>query len=158
MVEYFDTFLKVMSALHTAQVEYILVGGFAVIIHGFPRLTQDVDLFVKMSQDNVASLRQSLDTVFHDVSLEEITADELAAYPVIRYASPDGFVIDVIGRLGEMVEYDDLSCDIIEIEGVPVRIATPEILYEMKSKTVRPQDHLDAAFLKSLLDRKKSGE
>jgi len=33
MVEYFDTFLKVMSALQRTRVEYVLVGGYAVIIH-----------------------------------------------------------------------------------------------------------------------------
>ena len=102
MVEHFETFLKVMSALQRSQVEYVLVGGYAVIIHGFPRLTQDVDLFVKMDVGNVDSLRRALDDVFHDAALEEITADELTEYPVIRYASPDDFVIDVIGRVGEI--------------------------------------------------------
>jgi hypothetical protein len=57
-----------------------------------------------------------------------------------------------------MFEYDDLSCEIIEIEGVPVRIATPETLFKMKCNTVRLQDHLDAAFLKKLMDQKTRQE
>lgn len=132
-----------------------MVGGYAVLLHGFPRFTQHVDLFVRMESGNVTRLRQALDSVFADESLQEITAGELAQYPVIRYASPDGFLLDIIGRLGEMVQYGDVAWEHVEIEGVPVRVATAESLLRMKADTVRPQDRQDAEFLRALL--KKSG-
>lgn len=153
MREHFDVFLAVMAALHRERVDYVLVGGYAVIIHGFPRFTQDVDLFVNVDDHNVYLLRKALEYIFHDIALEEITAQELTEYPVIRYASPDGFIIDIIGRLGEMTVYNDLSYETVEIDGIPVRVATPESLYKMKYNTVRPQDRLDAAFLKRLLEQ-----
>jgi hypothetical protein len=105
-----------------------------------------------MDDHNVYLLRKALEDIFHDIALEEITAQELEEYPVIRYASPDGFIIDIIGRLGEMTGYNDLSYETVEIDGIPVRVATPESLYKMKYNTVRPQDRLDAAFLKRLLE------
>lgn len=155
MKEYFDTFLKVIDALAKAEVEYVLIGGYAVIIHGFPRFTEDMDLFVRLDQDNVARLRYALDEVFQDVSLQELTAAEIDQYPVIRYGAPNGFVIDVIARIGEMFSFGDIEYEEIEIDGHVLRIATPEMLYRMKQNTVRPQDQLDAAFLKELIAKRR---
>lgn len=150
----FGIFLKVMEALAKADVDYILIGGYAVIIHGFPRFTQDVDIYVKMEQENISRLRCALDEVFHDESLKEITIEEIEAFPVIRYGSPDGFVIDIIGKLGEASTFDDLEYESVEVEGKIVRVATPETLYRLKSGTVRPQDQRDAEFLRNLIERR----
>ncbi len=157
MRKYFDTFLKVVDALEKAEVEYVLIGGYAVIIHGFPRFTEDMDLFVRLEQDNVARLRYALDDVFHDASLQELTVEEIDQYPVIRYGAPNGFVIDVIARIGEMYAFEDIEHEIIEIDGHQLHIATPEMLYKMKQGTVRPQDNLDAAFLKKLILQRRDG-
>ena len=155
MKEYFETFLKVLDALDKAEVEYVLIGGYAVIIHGLPRFTEDMDLFVRLEQDNIARLRHALLQVFQDISLEELTCEEIERHPVIRYGAPNGFVIDVIARIGDRYTFDDLAYERIEIEGHPLRIATPETLLRMKQDTVRPQDHRDAAFLKELLVRQR---
>jgi hypothetical protein len=153
-MKHFETFLKVMDAFAKAGVEYILIGGYAVIIYGLPRFTQDVDIYVRMEEENVNCLRAALDSVFHDESLQEITIAEIIQYPVIRYGSPDGFLIDIIGSLGESSTYDDISFEAIEIEGHIVRVATPESLYRLKHDTVRPQDRYDAEFLKQLIEKR----
>jgi hypothetical protein len=158
MKQYFDTFLKVIDALGKAQVDYVLIGGYAVVIYGHPRFTEDMDLFIRLERDNVDRLRYALDSVFHDVSLEELTAEDIDQYPVIRYGAPNGFCIDIIARIGEMYGYDDMEHEIIEIEGHHLRIATPETLFRMKKGTVRPQDHLDAEFLKNLIEQRKKVE
>lgn len=155
MKAYFDTFLKVLDALARAEVDYVLIGGYAVIIHGLPRFTEDMDLFIRLEHDNVARLRYALQEVFQDISLEELTCEEIEQHPVIRYGAPNGFIIDVIARIGDMYTFDDLAYDLIEIEGHPLRIATPETLLRMKQGTVRPQDHRDAAFLRELLARQR---
>jgi len=117
MKHYFETFLKVVDALEKFGVEYVLIGGYAVIIHGFPRFTEDMDLFVRLEQDNIARLRHALDDVFHDTSLQELTATEIDQYPVIRYGAPNGFLIDVIARIGEMYRFDDIEYEELQIEG-----------------------------------------
>lgn len=159
MKEHFQTFLHVADAFERAQVQYILIGGYAVIIHGLPRFTIDMDIFVKMEKHNIDLLRETLTKVFNDTNLEEITLAEIENYPVIRYGAPNGFVIDIIGRLGTAYCYDDLEYETIEIEGHHVRVATPETLYRLKHNTARPQDQTDAAFLKELIEKRKvSGE
>lgn len=43
----FNKFLEVIDTLEKEKVDYILVGGFAMVLYGMPRATQDLDLFVK---------------------------------------------------------------------------------------------------------------
>ena len=94
----FDKLLQIADALEREKVEYILIGGFAVILYGLPRLTQDLDLFINNTTDNVQRLRTALNQVFQDQSIEEITVEELDRYPVIRYGSPDGFTLDFMAK------------------------------------------------------------
>ena len=46
-------------ALNEKKVNYVLVGGYSVIYHGFPRTTGDLDLFVEVSKDNYDKLVQA---------------------------------------------------------------------------------------------------
>lgn len=41
-----DEYLKLLRLLHAEGVEYLVVGGYAVIAHGFPRTTGDLDLWL----------------------------------------------------------------------------------------------------------------
>ena len=154
-MQHFETFLKVVESLEREGVQYILIGGYAVIIHGFNRFTQDMDICVQIENDNINALRAALDNVFHDESLQEISAEEIEQYPVIRYGSPDGFLVDIIGKMGSAYRYDDLEYDTVVVEGRSIRVATPETLYRMKISTVRPKDHQDAEFLKQLIESRK---
>ena len=153
-MEFFDNFLGILDAFRQEKVEYILIGGFAVIIHGMPRVTQDLDIFVKMVPENIAKLRKALKKVFNDDSIDGITIGDLNDYSVIRYGTPDGFYIDILGRIGEFAAYDDLEYDTITVEGIEVRIAAIETLYWLKKDTLRPEDRRDAAFLASLIQQK----
>jgi len=151
----FEKFLEILDVLHKEGVEYILIGGFAVVLYGLPRFTQDIDIFVKPKEDNIKKLKRVLISIFNDKSIEEITLKELEKYPVIRYGTPEGFNLDIISKIGSKFSYDDLQYRIIEIEGRQLRIATPESLYRLKENTVRPIDKSDAVFLKELIKRKK---
>jgi len=135
--EQFDAFLQVLAALDAYEVEYILVGGVAVIFHGMERLTRDIDVFVKPVPDNIARLRKALYSIFEDPAIEEITSQELQAYPVIRYGTPNDFYIDIMTQLGQAITYDDLEHEIIEYQGIPIRIATPKTLYDLKNSMFR---------------------
>lgn len=146
----FDDVMLVLSALAREEVEYVLVGGVAVGLHGFERATVDIDLFIRTDERNVARVRAALRTAFDDDSIDDISASDLAGeFPTVRYGPPRGdFFIDLLGRLGSEIGYDDLEFEIIEIEGVPVRLATPRTLYRMKRDTVRPIDRIDAEALR----------
>ncbi|MDQ1354009.1 MAG: hypothetical protein QG657_4318 [Acidobacteriota bacterium] len=153
-MEFFENFLEVLKALWQEKVEYVLIGGFAVIIHGMPRVTQDLDIFVKMVPENIDKLRKALRIAFNDNSIDGITLGDLNDYSVIRYGTPDGFYIDILGRIGEVATYDDLQYETITVEGVQVRIASIETLFWLKKDTLRMEDKRDAFFLNSLIQEK----
>ena len=153
-MEFFEDFLDVLKAFQKEKLEYILIGGFAVIIYGMPRVTQDLDIFVKMVPENIDKLKEALKAVFNDNAIDGITLSDLNDYSVIRYGTPDGFYIDILGRLGEVATYDDLKYEIVTVEGIQVRIADIETLYWLKKDTVRVEDRRDAAFLDALIQRK----
>ena len=149
----FEKALVFFRALRDQGVEYVLVGAIGMTVHGIVRATQDIDLFVRPEEDNIARLRCALQRVFpEDPSIGEITAADLAGeYPAIRYNSPDGsLMVDIISRLGHAFSFKDLRIEEKLYEGVPVIVATPETLYRMKRNTVRLQDRADAEVLKEL--------
>ena len=49
-------FREFLEFLEKRQVKYLVVGGYAVSIHGFPRYTGDLDIFVAIDAENAASL------------------------------------------------------------------------------------------------------
>ena len=146
----FDRFLQLLRELEAHRVEYVLVGGAALNLHGIIRATEDMDFFVRLEEGNLKRLKAALRTVWNDPEIEEIKACEMAdTYPVIRYGPPDeDFAIDLLSRLGTELEFDDLDVEVVELEGVKIRLATAATLYKMKKGTVRPIDRADAAALR----------
>ncbi len=153
--ELFDRFLEVIDALEREEVEYVLIGGFAVVLYGMPRLTQDLDIFIQSKQENINKLQKALFTVFNDNSIFEITYPELQNYPVIRYGSEDGFYIDILAKIGTAFKYEDLKFEEINLEGHTIKIATADTLYKLKEKTFRAVDKNDLIFLKELIKKRK---
>ena len=135
----FDQFLAVIRAFEREGVEYVLVGGVAVNIHGIVRTTEDIDFFVRPSEENVERIRKALRSLWPDPHIEEITAWDLAgAYPTVRYGPPNGdIIIDLLAGLGTDWRFDDLDSGRHEFGGVMVRVATPATLFKMKRGTVR---------------------
>jgi predicted nucleotidyltransferase len=152
----FNEFLKLLKALEEHQVKYVLVGGVAVIIHGMERLTRDIDLFVQNTTRNIQNLQRALNSLYNDDSINEITVSELEKYAVIRYGTPEDFYIDIITRLGEAIAFEEIKYEIIEYQGIGVKIASPESLYLMKKNTYREKDKLDILFLQELIYARNS--
>jgi len=53
-------FEELLRLLEEHRVEYMVVGGYAVAFHGYPRFTKDIDVFFQSDDDNVRLLRQAL--------------------------------------------------------------------------------------------------
>jgi hypothetical protein len=150
----YDDLLKLLMAFHRHRVEYVLVGGVALNLHGIVRATEDIDFFVRPEEQNVARLREALHSLWSDADIDGITAEDLSGrYPTIRYGPPGtDYAIDILSRLGTAIGYEDLVFETIDVEGVPVRLATPETLYRMKKDTTRPIDRADAAALSRMFE------
>ena len=150
-VDAIDDALRVIASLNEAGVDYVVVGGVALNLHGLVRATEDLDVFVRPEPENIARLRSALKAVWSDPDIDQITAEDLCGdYPAVRYGPPEGrLYLDILTRLGEATSFLDLEVEVKDAAGVPVRVATPRTLYRMKKDTVRPIDHSDARALRA---------
>lgn len=149
-----DDVLRVIQSLNEAGVDYVVVGGVALNVHGLVRATEDLDLFVRPEPDNIARLRQALKAVWSDPDIEQITSADLCGeYPAVRYGPPEGTLyLDILTRLGEKTLFSDLEAEDKELAGIRIRVATPRTLYRMKKDTVRAIDRSDALALRGAFD------
>ncbi len=145
----YETTRAVLAAFEREGLVYAIFGAVALNLHGLARATQDLDVFVSPTEDNIARLRAALKRVFDDPHIDEITASDLLGdYPAIQYVPPDGtFFLDILTRLGEAFTFDDLETERVDFDGIDVTVVTPRMLHRMKRAAVRPQDRADASRL-----------
>ena len=145
-----EDLVELCRRLNKAEVRYILIGGFAVILHGFVRGTKDIDLLVDAVPTNVQRIRKAL-SYLQDNAVADVRDDEISRYAVVRVA--DEIVVDLMARacgIDFAQATTEAGVETIEIEGVPVPVATKEMLIRMKD-TVRPSDAADVGYLKARL-------
>ena len=145
-----DELLSLLRAFEAEGLEYVLIGATAMGFHGLVRATEDVDLIVRATPENLARLRRALGRAYpDDPNIDQIRdADLLGEYPSVRYYPPSGdLFLDVMTRLGEAASYDTVEAEIKEVDGIHVRVAAPAALFRLKRDTPRPLDRQDAAAL-----------
>jgi hypothetical protein len=146
-----DEMLRVLRAFEAEGLDYVIIGATAMGFHGLVRATEDVDLFIRATAENVERLKRALRTAYSgDPNVDEILAEDLLGdYPAVRYYPPTGdLYFDVMTRLGEVASYETVEAEWKEVEGIRVSVATPAALYALKRSTVRPLDRQDAEVLK----------
>lgn len=146
----FDAIQRVLAALEREGVAYAIFGATALNVHGLARSTEDIDLFIAPTTENIERLKRALHSVFDDPSLDEITAqDLLGEYPAVQYVPPHGaFHLDLLTRLGSAFSFSDLEVVRAPFGDLTVNVVSPRTLYLMKRDTVRLKDKADAALLK----------
>jgi hypothetical protein len=150
-----DEMLRVLRAFEEEGVEYVLIGAAAMGFHGLIRATEDLDVFIRATPENVERLKRAFRAAYDDdPNVEEIrSADLLGDYPAVRYYPPSGdLYFDVMTRVGEVASFDTVTAETKEVDGIHVRVATPAALYRLKKGTVRPIDRQDAEALRRRFD------
>jgi hypothetical protein len=120
--------MRVLRAFESAGLEYVLIGAAAMGFHGLVRATEDLDIFIRATPENIEKLRSALRAVYEDDStINEISsADLLGEYPTVRYVPPTGdLYFDVMTRLGEVANFETIDAEVKEVDGTEVRVATP---------------------------------
>ncbi len=140
-----EDLLKLCQALNQSGVRYLLIGGFAVILHGFVRGTKDIDLLLDASPENIQKLKQAM-SFLPDNAVALIQDDEIEKYAVVRVA--DEIVVDLMAKAcGIGYEEAAKGLEWKEIEGVRIPLASKPLLIRMKD-TIRPSDKMDVDYLR----------
>jgi len=132
--------------LNQRGARYVVVGGFAVISAGLPRVTGHIDLMVAADPENEARVFSALSTL-PDNAVRELRPGELQQYNVIRVA--DEILVDLMRTAGG-IDYAEAAKDVVvrEVQGVPIPFASPRLLWRMKAVTHREKDAADLVFLR----------
>jgi len=145
-----DDLVFLCRHLNEAGAKYVIIGGMAIIQSGFARATEDIDLLIEKSGKNLQNVRQAL-LQLPDHAIQELKEGELQQYGVVRIA--DEFVVDLmLSACGIDFEEAEHSIVVVEIQGVQMPFAKPELLWRLK-QTLREKDKLDLLFLRELLGK-----
>src|SRR3989338_3107690 len=94
----------ICKRLNKAQVKYVIVGGFAVFLHGFERATKDIDLLVDPSEVNINKIKNSLKDLLPE-ACAEMEAGDVGKYTVVRM-SGENMIVDLMGKIGGVGVFD----------------------------------------------------
>jgi hypothetical protein len=156
-------YLDLFAALHRHEVEYVLIGGLAVALHGIERNTMDIDVSVVVTPGNlqhlIAAAKELKLQPMLPVPLETLgdidtlkrwhTERNLQAFS-LRSDASGGVSLDVL--LFPPVNPADMCQRAIhlDVSGVSVHLATVDDLIALKRHAARPIDLADIAHLQRL--------
>lgn len=141
--------LELLELFRSKGVEFLVVGGHAVAFHGYPRLTEDLGLFVRPDVDNGERIVRALQE-FGFGSLAITAADFQADDRVIQLGRIPNRV-DLLTRLYGVEFADAWERRVAaRLDGAPVWMISREDLIRNKRATGRTQDVADAEFLERL--------
>jgi hypothetical protein len=155
---------SIARALNGAGVPFLVVGGLAVVAHGYGRQTQDLDLVIRLDAPSITAAFAALAELGYHPRVP-VTADQMAD-PQTRARWIAERAMVVLAFYSE--RYPETPIDIFATEpfdfaaehhaakvtdiapGVPLRILRLEALLRMKADAGRPQDLADIAELRQL--------
>ena len=151
------SFDAIVRALNEAQVPFVIVGGIAVIHHGYGRVTQDVDMVIRLEKKIIGRAFSALERIGYQPAVP-VTAVEFADpvrrekwqreknMRVLRFWSDQHRETTLVVFVAEPFDFERefASADVREsAPGLPVRIVSLATLLEMKRLAARPQDLAD---------------
>jgi hypothetical protein len=151
--------LPLLRTLVEHEVDFVMVGGLAGVLHGSARVTRDLDVAYSRARENLVRLAAMLAAVHATPRGApqglpfQLDADTLAAGANFTFSTNFG-AFDILGAPEGAPEYDVLRREaaVVDIGGMAVRIASLDHLIRMKEAAGRPQDKLDAAEYRALSD------
>ena len=153
-------YVQLLRALDAAGVQFAVAGGFAVVLHGVPRMTFDLDIVVDDSDDNMSRLVETLQqegfrprlpvplTDLADANIRRSWVNErnLIAF-TLNHPTRTMEEVDVV--LVTSAPWSDIARSLIvrHVDNVRVPVVGREMLRQMKLAAGRDKDLADAELL-----------
>lgn len=155
--------IALLDALLAAEVEFVVIGGLAAVLHGAPVVTADIDIVHRRTPDNIARLLGVLLPL-----RARARGDSRNLPPTSSALSGRGHIlldtdwgpVNVLCEIGVGQDYDWLQprSEVIGRGERSVRIVTLPTLIELKQAANRPKDRLAIPILMATLDARTRGE
>ena len=149
---------ELLKKLIEANVDFIVIGGYSVIFHGYKRTTGDIDIWLKPDNANRQKLLPVLrEFGFDDSDIDEVSTLDFTQHMVFSMGeTPEK--IDFLKRIN-LVQYDDADKKKIfaEADGLNIPFLHLDDLILSKINTGRPKDKADIDMLQ-LIEKMKNKE
>ena len=142
--------IRAVDALRNANVPYAICGGLAVVIHGYVRLTDDIDLLILPS--DILKAKRALQSAGFGFSnpeplvLPHGQAASLMIHRMLRMEGEDHLILDMIEANDSLQSVWNTKQE-YAWEGRSIHVVSLEGLVQMKQRAGRPQDLADIAHL-----------
>lgn len=157
---YNDSLLLFWQSLNKNHVSYIMVGGFAVNMHGYMRATKDADMWIKDSLENRQNLRKS----FIELGYGDYESLETMQFVPgwSEFYIGDGIVLDLMTGMKGLEDYSFEQClkmaSTADLNGIIVPFLHINQLLANKKAVFRPKDQIDVIELEKIKEeRRKMG-
>lgn len=136
-------YLDMLRCLNAAGADYLVVGGYAVMFHGYGRTTGDLDLWIYANPDNAKKVFAALKAF--GAPLVNITEAELSSPNLIFQIGVEPCRIDIITKVDGLADYPAVKARAIDRDfgGVPVKLISYGDLIVNKSASGRLKDKAD---------------
>jgi len=147
-----DDLLEFWSSLNEADVLYIMIGGVATNFHGFQRMTDDIDVWIKDTPENRANFRRAMKNYSQ---VDYFMLETLQIIPGwTHFNLNNGFrldlMVDVKGLEGLGFDECLKKASIAEINNIKVPFLHINHLMESKKAANRPKDQVDLIYLEKI--------
>jgi hypothetical protein len=135
-------FKEFFQLLNANGVRYLIIGGYAVAYHGYPRYTKDIDIWIGVNPENAERVVKTLkDFGFESLGLE--IGDFLETDTIIQLGHAPNRIDLIMGAPGVDFEESFAVREEEEIEGVKLNFIDLENLKKSKKASGRLQDLAD---------------
>ena len=155
---------RLLQRLDDAGIAFVLVGGYAAMLHGSSLLTRDVDVCAPLTPANIGKLRDAFRD-FHPVHRLALPRQSFLDVPESGvaldnlYLDTDLGTLDLLGRITGVGDYERVTRDAVEIElfGRPVRAISLDDLIAAKEALGRDKDLIAAKELRAIREKLRNG-
>ena len=162
-------YFEILEGLYKSKVRYLIVGGLSVNLYGVPRITQDIDIVVAMSKENILKITSLLkglgyiprlpvnpdDLANHDKVKDWIENKNLKAFS-FYHKKEHTKVVDIVLVHPLDFEKSFINRTVKKAKDIDVYLASVDDIIKMKEFSGRTQDLSDIEMLKKV--RKYLGE
>jgi hypothetical protein len=144
-----EDYKDILLALSVEKVSFLLVGAYALAVHGYPRATMDMDIWIMPSPQNADAVLRALQRF--GAPLHKLTKEDLLNDDTVFQIGVAPRRIDLItSASGLQFEEAYGRSLLVKIEGIEVRIPAIDDLIKNKRASGRTKDLADAEALESL--------
>ncbi len=152
---------NLLKKLLESKIDFVLIGGYAAVLHGSSQVTQDIDICAVMTDDNLAKLRTALKALEPRHRMNASFQPSLDEYPAPGqkinnyYLKTNSGILDIIDTVRPVGPFERIKAQAITVQlfGQDCKVISLDDLIEVKTAMTRPKDIATLQELKILRDK-----